>query len=224
MADDRPEEPHAVPADDAAVVRAAERRRRRKHARQSAVFGALFLLVLGIGIGAAGVNRGWWAGPFAVGEDAAPSPTSTPCPTTEVVPVDAGGVEVSVLNSTTRGGLAGGVAEELGARGLQVQAVANAPDDQPFGGTAQIRFGPEGQRSAQGLASIVPGAELARDDARGGPGVDLVLGEAFDTLEPADTPLTATVEPDPATFPEGCVPAAEPAPGPGTEPTPSPQP
>ncbi|WP_298806411.1 LytR C-terminal domain-containing protein [uncultured Pseudokineococcus sp.] len=206
-----------APDDEVAALLRAERRRRRTRARQSFVFVAIFLVVVGIGIGAAGVNRGWWEGPFAAADDAAtPAPTQA-CPTPTTVPVEAPGVQVSVLNSTDRPGLAGGVADELTARGLVVGAVANAPDGVVVPGTAEVRYGPEGARAAEGLASIAPGAELVRDDQRAGPAVDLVLGEAWSELAPADVPLTAVVTPDPATLPPGCA-----TPGPTGAATPAP--
>ncbi|MEJ5945446.1 LytR C-terminal domain-containing protein [Pseudokineococcus basanitobsidens] len=205
-----PRDPARPPDADAeaAALAAAERRRRHKRARQSLVFVALFLVVLGIGIGAAGVNQGWWAGPFAVDEEPSAGPSAAACPTPTTVPVDAAGVDVSVLNSTDQQGLAGGVADELRARDVAVGAVANAPEGTTVDGSAQIRFGPEGRRSALGLASITPGAELVQDDQRAGAAVDLVLGASFSGLAPADTPLTATVEPDPASLPAGCASAA----------------
>jgi len=207
MADDRPQAPGAAPspAEERAALERAERRRRRTRARQSLVFVAIFLVVLGIGIGAAGVNRGWWAGPFGADDPVAAEPTAS-CPTATTVPVDPAGVQVSVLNSTGRSGLAGGVAQELTARGVVVGAVANAPEGTQVPAAAQIRFGPEGERAAQGLASIAPGAELSRDDQRAGPAVDLVLGEGWTALLPADVPLTATVPPDPAGVPAACLP------------------
>lgn len=210
----RPQDPAGPPAPDAEAVAlaAADRRRRRKRTRQSLVFVALFLVVLGIGIGAAGVNQGWWAGPFAAGDAPSTDPTAA-CPSATTVPVDAAGVDVSVLNSTGQQGLAGGVADELRARDVMVGAVANAPEGTQVDGAAQIRFGPEGRRSALGLASITPGAELVPDDQRAGPGVDLVLGAAFTGLAPADTPLTATVEPDPASVPATCAPSPAATPG-----------
>ncbi|WP_299036024.1 LytR C-terminal domain-containing protein [uncultured Pseudokineococcus sp.] len=212
MADDRPQAPLGAPDPDeeTEALQRAERRRRRTRARQSLVFVAIFLVVLGIGIGAAGVNRGWWAGPFGADAPGSAEPSAS-CPTATTVPVDAAGVEVSVLNATTRAGLAGGVAQELTARGVVVGAVANAPEGTQVPGAAQILHGPEGERAAQGLASVAPGAELVRDDQRAGPAVDLVLGEAWTQLEPADTPLTASVVPDPASVPAGC-PAVTPAP------------
>lgn len=209
------------PDEEAAALLRAERRRRRTRARQSLVFVAIFLVVVGIGIGAAGVNRGWWEGPFAAADDTASTTPTTACPTPTTVPVDAPGVQVSVLNSTDRPGLAGGVAQELTARGLVVGAVANAPDGVVVPGAAEVRYGPEGARAAQGLASIAPGAELVLDDQRAGPAVDLVLGEAWTALAPADTPLTAVVAPDPATVPAGCT---TPAPDGAATPTASPAP
>jgi len=209
MADDRPPAPPGAPSpeEETAALERAERRRRRTRARQSLVFVAIFLVVLGIGIGAAGVNRGWWAGPFGADEPATAEPTAA-CPTPTAAPVDAASVQVSVLNATTRTGLAGGVAGELGARGLVVGAVANAAEGTQVPGAAVIRYGPEGERAAQGLASIAPGAELARDDQRAGPAVDLVLGEGWTGLLPADVPLTAAAAPDPAAVPAGCAPTA----------------
>lgn len=210
MSDDRPQGPPGAPSpeEEAAAFERAERRRRRTRARQSLVFVAIFLVVLGIGIGAAGVNRGWWAGPFGADDDPVAAGPTGSCPTATTVPVDAPSVQVSVLNATERPGLAGGVADELTARGLVVGAVANATEETQVPGAAQIRFGPEGERAAQGLASIAPGAELLRDDLRAGPAIDLVLGEGWTELAPADTPLTASVAPDPATVPAECLPEA----------------
>jgi hypothetical protein len=202
----------ARPADQPTDPGAAVRRRRRARARQSAVFVAVFLVVIGIGIGAAGVNRGWWEGPFGAAEEEVAE--GGPCPQAVTVQVDPASVEVTVLNATGRTGLAGDVTDELVARGLAVGTPGNAASGTSVTSAAQVRYGPEGERAAQGLASIVPGAELVADDGRPGTAVDLLLGEAYESLAPVGSPLTAVQQPDPASVPASCAPPTTPAPSP----------
>lgn len=192
-------------ADDAAYaaeVHAVDRRRARVRHRQTAVFVVIFLLVMGVGVTALGVNQDWWEAPFGQ-EDASASPP--PCPGPSTVPVPPASIHVEVLNSTERAGLAGETADALSARGVQVARVANAGEDVRVPAAARIVYGPEARTAAEGLASVVPGAVLAPDGDRPGGLVSLVLGDAYTSLASPEVVPTATRTPDPADLPAGCL-------------------
>lgn len=204
--------------------RAEERAAARRRRRHGAVFVLLVLLVLGAGTTAAGVYQGWWEWPPWSGRDA-PEPVRTVvvCPTPEVTAAPVADVTVTVLNSTSRTGLAGDTAEALAALGFTVADIGN-DQGPPISGTAVVRHGPDGLLAARTVAAYVPDAQLVADE-REGAAVELSLGEAFAGLRSAEE-AAPLLEPVPAPSPPGCVqPSPAPAPtatGTALSPRPSP--
>jgi hypothetical protein len=184
--------------------RAEERAAARRRVRHGVVFTLLVLVVLGAGTTAAGVYQGWWEWPPWEGlDEPAPVRTVVACPTPEVTAAPVADVTLTVLNSTSRTGLAGDTAAQLTERGFTVGAIGNDPGG-PISGTAVVRHGPEGLLAARTVAAHVPGAELM-DDGRAGAAVELSLGESFEGLGPPEE-AAALLEPEPAPSPPGCVP------------------
>ncbi len=119
-------------------------------------------------------------------------------------PVAPGQFELQVFNSTSRNGLAASTAKELKERGYNVVTIANDPAKSDIEQSAEVRFGPDGERAAQVVLALVPGSVPVKDEARTGTKVDLVLGDAFSTLAPASEAPTPT-----AAIPTACNPVPE---------------
>ena len=62
---------------------------------------------------------------------------------------------------------------------------ANDPAKRTIQQSAEVRFGPAGERAAQLVLAQVPGAVPVPDQARTDATVDLVIGEGFQSLAPA---------------------------------------
>jgi len=180
--------------------------RTRRRRRQAASFGVVVLVVLGIGVGAAGIYQGSWQWPFD--DDAATAGPAVDCPAPGVTAAPVEGVTVTVLNGTDRDGLAGGVAGQLEARGFTVTATGNAAAE--IAEVAQVRHGPEAVLQARTVGAHLPGPSII-DDARAGTDVELTLGAAFVDLNPPDVAASA-LAPVPAESPSGCVTPAPPDP------------
>ncbi len=200
-------------------------RRRHKHGRQAVGFGLLIAALAVGGLGAVAVFTGGIDAPFSRpfttrAPEATAAPKPPPCPPDGTLPVAYGAIQVTVLNATTRSGLAGQTAQALTARGFVVAGTGNSPS--PVSGVARISFGAAGVGAAYTLAAHVEGAALVLD-ARADATVDLVVGNEFASLlDPGVIPL------DPATplaGREGCIPLEEAvaaiAPPPAATPTPT---
>jgi hypothetical protein len=94
-----------------------------------------------------------------------------------------GKVTVNVLNTTFRTGLASTVAAEVRTRGFHVAHVGNDPTRVVLG-TAEVRYGEDGEPAARLLARQVQDAKMVLLP-RTGATVDLVLGNAYTALVPA---------------------------------------
>ena len=112
-------------------------------------------------------------------------------------------ITVNVFNATARSGLAKDTADELKKRGFKIGEVGNAAKgyDKKVTGSA-VLLGPLSslKTALPVLGTQVGGAEL-RTDARKGGDVDLIIGDAFKTLDgkpTADKALTALTAPQPA--------------------------
>lgn len=184
-------------------------RLRHKHERQAVVFGVLIALMAISGLAALAVYTGALALPgdpeFVTAEPTGTSIVQSPaCVPDETYPVAYNQVQVTVLNGSTRSGLASTVADLLAERGFDVLGVGNdtrAPID-PL-----ISFGPEGIAQAYTLLAHYPTARLVLD-ARVDGTVDLTVPQSFEELEPVDsvtldpeTPLVSVPDcTDPATI------------------------
>jgi hypothetical protein len=181
-------------------------RRRHRRERQAVVFG-LLLAALAVGaLGALAIFTGGIDSPFTrpfttrapeTPAEAAP----VPCPPDGTLPVPYGQVQVTVLNATTRAGLAAGTAEALTARGFAVAGTGNSPS--PVPGVARISFGAAGIGAAYTLAAHLEGARLVLD-SRADATVDLALGDEFvSLLDPGVILLDPAA---PLVGQEGCLP------------------
>jgi hypothetical protein len=99
---------------------------------------------------------------------------------------------VNVYNATTRSGLASSTAGELRERGFVILDVANDPLARQIDGTAEVRANPAQQAAANVVLAQLPDAVFVPDQ-RAEPTIDLVLGDAFQSLA---VPLPP--EPEPA--------------------------
>lgn len=89
-------------------------------------------------------------------------------------------VQLRVYNATGREGLAKVVAEQLTGRGYAIVGTGNDPlaGIRLVEGSAEVRYGPGGQRWAEQVRKQVPRATLYKD-GRGGRVIDVVLGDKF---------------------------------------------
>lgn len=184
-------------------------RRRHKHERQAVIFGSLVAGLSLAGLGAAAIYTGAMDGGFLDREFTTKTPDvgaarPAPCPPADSVSVAYASIQIHVLNSTSRAGLAGSTAEMLASRGFVQIDTGNY--QAPFDGTARIQFGVTGLAAAYTLASTIPDAVLLLD-TREDAGVDLVLGTKWDKMIPREE-VTLTLG-DPLVGMAGCVPVAE---------------
>jgi hypothetical protein len=120
-------------------------------------------------------------------------------------------ITVNVYNATPRTGLAKSTADELKKRGFKIGDVGNAPAefDKKIKGTGML-LGPTASlnTSLPVLATQLATAERRTDAGRKGPALDLILGNAFKSLETkpdADRALTRLTAPEPTGAPKkGC--------------------
>ncbi|NIZ91601.1 LytR family transcriptional regulator [Kineosporiaceae bacterium B12] len=165
--------------------------------RQRVVFAVVVLAVLAAGT----VGALTWTGRWSPGTPAAATPTPAPsCAVAAPPPLSAPPeVSVSVLNGTTRRGLAGTVAAELRTRGFVVTRTANA-DVAAGPVTASVRYPPALLAQARTVAARVPDVQLAEDPALAG--VEVTLGDGYAQLLAEDA-LVAPAPPPAAPLP-GC--------------------
>jgi hypothetical protein len=196
--------PYGRSADDVRRRDRRLRRTRRLRATQLAMFSVLAVALIAIGVYAVGELREPATEPGVISpKELGPDPVAVDCPEPDAVPLEPGKVAVTVLNGTTRSGLAGTTAEELGERGYEVGDVGNTSS---AGAPVTIVYGPAGYLAAMSLSAQLatseqePVLDLAED--REGAGVDLLLGNGYRGLAEADDASAALEEPVP--LPEGC--------------------
>lgn len=188
--------------------RSQELKRSRRLRRQAISFLVLVLLVLGAGLGAAGLAQGWWEWPFD--DEAAPpsqAPTCGPATPIAALPSE---TTVVVLNATETRGLAAAVSELLTQRGFEVADIGNEEDGVEVAESAQIRYGPDTALQARALSAQFVSPVLV-DDGRTGAVVEVSIGLGY-TAMVAPEVAAAAIAPVPGTSPAGCVPASTPAP------------
>ncbi|CAM5631560.1 membrane protein [Streptomyces spiroverticillatus] len=118
-------------------------------------------------------------------------------------------IKVNVYNATARGGLAKQVGEELKKRGFTVVKTENAPKeyDKKVKAAALLVGAPKSLESQLPvLGTQLKGAEK-KADARGTQEVDLIIGDAFKSLDAkkdADAALAALAKPAPAPSGDKC--------------------
>ena len=164
---------------DDAPVESASYRRARKRKRTAITLLAVFAILLGTYYYASS----YWNQPA---NRSASSPSCTPTiPATG--PLQPQHVRLNVYNATKRSGLAATTAKQLKDRGFLVGTIGNDPARRTVPQSAEVRYGPSGERAAQLVLTQVPGAAPIKDEARADASVDLVLGDAFQQLGPAPT-------------------------------------
>ena len=162
--------------DEAITVESAAYQRARKRRRTTITLLALLVVLLGTYYYASS----YWRNPSTPAASATCTP-SVPA-TGPVLPQQ---VRVTVYNATKRSGLAAIVTKPLKDRGFVVGSPANDPAKRTIQQSAEVRFGPAGERAAQLVLAQVPGAVPVPDQARTDATVDLVIGEGFQSLAPA---------------------------------------
>jgi len=196
--------PYGRSADDVRRRDRRLRRTRRLRAMQLAIFSVLAVALIAVGVYAVGELREPVAEPGVISpKEIGPDPVAIECPDEGAVPLPPAEVEVTVLNGTTRSGLAGSTAEQLGERGYALGDVGNTRSAK---GPATIVHGPAGYLAAQSLRAQLATAdvrpELTLDEAKEGTAVDLLLGDGFTGLA-EESAATGALE-QPVEIPEGC--------------------
>lgn len=192
--------PYGRSADDVRRRDQRLRRTRRMRAIQLTIFSLLAVVLVAIGVYAVGELREPSAEPGVISPKSfGRDPVELTCPEPDAVPLPPGDVTVTVMNGTSRGGLAGDVSEDLAGRGFVLETPGNTGK---ASGPATIVHGPDGYLAAESVRVQVQGAQLSLDTAREGTGVDLLLGDGFTGLEDEAT-ATAALE-QPVAMPEDC--------------------
>ncbi len=110
---------------------------------------------------------------------------------------------VNVFNSTTQGGLAMQVADQLQQRGFTKGTIGNDPLRRKIRGTGELRYDPDNSDGQAQVAALRPwnlGMAPVPDPAHPkGPSVDFVIGDSFTGLYPTAKPLPGQVLPCVAT-------------------------
>lgn len=151
----------------------------RRRLLHGVVLALLLALVITAVVAALAIARGDLKVPFFQPEAAEP----VACPTAVFSYPANEDVNVSVYNSTDRGGLAGTTADELRKRGYNVVDVGNKSLSNNSA-TAVIVSGEAGQASAFNLQQNISNTEYVADD-REDDSIDLILGRGFAGLVPA---------------------------------------
>ncbi len=184
----------AVFTDHRPHLRSYQRRvTRRDRLRALAPFAALFVL---------GFVAAWLVKPaHPIVEIKANCTFSTVIPA-KVLPKPAS-ITVNVYNATKRVGLASITSIDVGSRGFRTGIVGSSSANIP--GVGYIAYGPGSRPAAQRLAAYLPGVQL-RQIARkpSDPSIDLVLGDAFNTLVPDQQAAAILSVPSPRASGKDC--------------------
>lgn len=192
--------PYGRSADDVRRRDQRLRRTRRMRAIQLTIFSALTVAVIAVGVYAVGELQEPSQEPGVIAQKTfGAAPAEFACPEPGSVPLPPEEVSVTVLNGTTRGGLAGDVSEELAERGFTLGDPGNTNQ---ASGPATVVHGPEGYLAAQSVRVQVQEAQLRLDEDREGAAVDLLLGRGYTGLA-EEAAATAALE-EPVAMPEGC--------------------
>lgn len=141
----------------------------------------------------------WWAYSYYKASDptkATPRASAT-CQTLDPAAVTPAQVKITVLNTTTRQGLAATAAKEFTARGFVVEKVGNDPAKKPVAGPAEVRFGPQGKPAADLVLATIGQGAVGVPDSRTDGTVDVAVGTGYVSLPPPASP-TSTLPPCPA--------------------------
>lgn len=170
------------PGDDPG--RADERPSVRARSGRRPVPPLAFLLVLALAAAALWV--------YVLQKDGDPTTSASTCAAAPSLAPSS--VNVTVLNATTKQGLATTVAKDLQQRGFTVGAADNDRSGRTVTGVGEIRHGVRGAQAAAFLNLYLPGA-TDYQDTRATSSVDLVIGPAYDTLATPDQVAAALRSP-----------------------------
>lgn len=191
--------------------------------RQAVLYGVLISALVLVSLVAAAVYSGTMD-PLFDRPFTSPDPseidggTAVACPPPDTLPLAYNSMEVRVLNSTTRAGLASVVAGQLAERGFAVHAVGNYPGT-TYSGTVMIAFGTDGLAAAHTISAQFSEPSLVLD-TRTGMVIDVVVGAQYQSLI---DPTAVLLDPNvPLQGPEGCLPVEEVTPEPYQAPTTTP--
>lgn len=195
---------------DYEAQRARARRRRNKRMRQTILFGSICGAMILALIFSFAIYNGSISGPFDFaftsdkeGEEA---PTPPPCPGPDDTPVPYSDVVINVFNTTDVSGLAGSAADAFVERGFELGEVSN--EEASVHASAELRFGPQAIAEAYTLEAQLEGAVLRLDENRTDSVVDVLIGDAYDELQPVE--LVDLVPDEPFRPLSGCVPVTVP--------------
>lgn len=192
--------PYGRSADDVRRRDRRLRRTRRLRATQLAIFSLLAVALIAVGVYAVGELRQPAADPGQIAPKTfGAAPVEMTCPEPDSLPLAPEAVTVTVLNGTTRSGLAGQVTEQLAERGYETGDPGNTRQDS---GAVTIVHGPDGYLAAQSLAAQFEDAQLRFEEDVEGSAVQLLIGEGF--TGPRDAEAAAATLEEPVALPEGC--------------------
>lgn len=192
--------PYGRSADDVRRRDLRLRRTRRMRAIQLAIFSILAVTLIAIGAYAVEELREPSAAPGVIAPKSfGPDPVELTCPEPGALPLPPAEVTVTVLNGTSRSGLAGSITEKLGERGFTLGEPGNT---HKATGPATVVHGPEGYLAAQSVRAQIEGAQLQLDTKAEGTAVTLLIGDGFTDLQ-EESAAAALLE-QPVGTPEGC--------------------
>lgn len=176
------------------------RRTRRLRVTQLTIFSLLAIALVAVGVYAVSELREPVEEPGVIAEKSfGPEAVEMSCPEPGALPLPPGEVTVTVLNGTTRSGLAGDISEQLAERGYTVEDPGNT---RQASGPATVVHGPDGYLAARSLQAQVQESQLRLDEGQEGAGVRLLIGDGFTGLQEGAAATTALEQPVEA--PEGC--------------------
>jgi hypothetical protein len=126
----------------------------------------------------------WWRVIHRDGDQASAN-SSCPTQSTQNVLPRPSTVLVSVLNSTTRTGIAKSAAASLTKDGFKISGYGNDTGHAAIAATAEIRFGPDQHSAATLLGYYFPGAKLVPGESRADGTVVVSLGTAYKAVATA---------------------------------------
>lgn len=169
---------HVVTGPELRATFAEDARHRARFGRR--VFHAIVLVLL-VGVIAAGAVGAWaiMNGVIKIPSAIASKAPTSLCPTTTFDYVPNETVTLNVFNATSRGGLAGTVAEEFTARGYKVASVDNS--DTAYSGIGVVVSGVKGQAAALNVQRNIAGTDYFQDN-REDESVDVILTPGYQGL------------------------------------------
>jgi hypothetical protein len=172
------------------IVRARQR-------RQTRTFAGIFAGVALVGFIAFGNWQQWWT----IGGSS--STVAVACPVQVMTKPEL--ANITVINGTDRGGLAGAVSKELKKRRFTVLSVETEEQDKPINGVVEIRYGADGKLAARTVAAQFPAKVVMVDDQRDTEAVDVIIGTKYKSMIAAKKAAAAIqLKPEP----DNCVPVA----------------